>query len=103
MVSYLIQLKLEMEQNQVQILIYSPCMTTYNLGNKLGNYLNEITCAIAAKISIVIGTEMWDYPDLSLLILSDIIVGRVQLFYNTKFDISFYFSFLGLFTCKSMI
>lgn len=45
------------------VLIYSPCMSTYNLGNTLGNYLNEIACAIAANVSIVIGTEIWDYPD----------------------------------------
>lgn len=48
----------------ITILIYSPCMSTYNLGNTLGNYLNEIACAIASKISLVIGTKIWDYPDL---------------------------------------
>lgn len=50
----------------ITVLIYSPCMSTYNLGNTLGNYLNEIACAIASKISLVIGTEIWDYPDLPL-------------------------------------
>jgi hypothetical protein len=48
------------------VLIYSPCMSTYNLGNTLGNYLNEIACAMASKISLVIGTEIWDYPDLPI-------------------------------------
>jgi hypothetical protein len=50
----------------IPVLIYSPCMSTYNLGNTLGNYLNEIACAIASEISLVIGTEIWDYPDLPL-------------------------------------
>jgi hypothetical protein len=38
------------------VLIYSPCMSTYNLGNTLGNYLNEVACAMASKICLVIGT-----------------------------------------------
>mmetsp|Transcript_5764 Transcript_5764/g.5917 ORF Transcript_5764/g.5917 Transcript_5764/m.5917 type:complete len:111 (-) Transcript_5764:2969-3301(-) len=46
------------------VLNYSLCMTTYNLGNTLGNYLNGIAWAIAATISIVIGTKIWVYPDL---------------------------------------
>ena len=41
---------------------YSPCMSSYNLGNNLGNYFNELACAVATNTSIVIGKKLWDYP-----------------------------------------
>ena len=33
---------------------YSPCLTTYNLGNSLGNYFNEVTCAMAARVELMV-------------------------------------------------
>jgi hypothetical protein len=41
---------------------YNPCMSTYNLGNSLGNYLNEISCAAATNTSLIIGKKLWDFP-----------------------------------------
>jgi hypothetical protein len=41
---------------------YSPCMSTYNLGNSLGNYISEIFCAVDAGVHLVIGTKTWDHP-----------------------------------------
>jgi hypothetical protein len=44
--------------------IYSPCMSSFNLGNSLGNYFNEIACASLANIDFIVGTKMWDYPQM---------------------------------------
>eukprot|EP01041_Mallomonas_annulata_P009678 gene9678-20123_t len=44
------------------VFVYSPCMSAYNLGNSLGNYLNELACAISANVYIIVATKIWDYP-----------------------------------------
>jgi hypothetical protein len=41
---------------------YNPCMSSYNLGNSLGNYLNEISCAASTNTSLIIGKKVWDFP-----------------------------------------
>ena len=48
------------------VLVYNPCMSTYNLGNSLGNYFNELACAVATGISLVIGTKLWIYPTMPI-------------------------------------
>ena len=44
------------------VYVYNPCMSTYNLGNSIGNYFNEIFCAIESNTNLIIGTKVWDYP-----------------------------------------
>ena len=46
--------------------VYNPCMSTYNLGNSLGNYFNEVACALVANLSLVVGTKMWMYPTMPI-------------------------------------
>ena len=48
------------------VYVYNPCMSTYNLGNSLGNYFNELACVLATGISLVIGTKLWIYPTMPI-------------------------------------
>ena len=54
------------EHGSNPVLVYNPCMSTYNLGNSLGNYFNELACALATNISLVIGTKLWIYPTMPI-------------------------------------
>jgi len=40
------------------------CLTTYNLGNTLGDYFDQISCGVAAGVSVVTGKKIWDFPSL---------------------------------------
>ena len=46
------------------VILYSPCLTTYNLGNTLGDYFDQISCGIAAGVCLVTGKKIWDFPSL---------------------------------------
>ena len=47
-----------------EVMIYSPCMSSFNLGNSLGNYFNEISCARVSNVNLVFGTLLWEFPQM---------------------------------------
>lgn len=44
--------------------VYSPCMSSFSLGNALGNYLTEVACAAESKVDLILGTLLWDFPSM---------------------------------------
>jgi hypothetical protein len=46
--------------------VYSPCMSSFSLGNALGNYLTEVACAAESKVNLILGTLLWDFPSMPL-------------------------------------
>jgi hypothetical protein len=44
-------------------LIYPFCITTHELGNRLGNYFQEVACAEASGIHFVAVHPQWEYPN----------------------------------------
>jgi hypothetical protein len=45
---------------ELPILVYPFCLVTQELGNRLGNYFNEITCAEASGMHFVAIHNQWD-------------------------------------------
>lgn len=45
---------------QLNVLVYPFCLTTMELGNRLGNYFNEITCAEASGIHFMAIHPKWE-------------------------------------------
>ena len=57
---------LNVPKQRAPVYVYNPCMSTYNLGNSLGNYFNEVACALVANLSLVVGQKMWLFPTMPI-------------------------------------
>eukprot|EP01041_Mallomonas_annulata_P010878 gene10878-22717_t len=49
------------------VMVYSPCMTTFALGNALGHYFHQITCAISSNIYIIMDRMTAESPFMPLV------------------------------------
>lgn len=46
--------------------VYSPCLSTYNIGNSLGNYFSVLFCSLKSSTNIIIAKKVWDHAHMPI-------------------------------------